>query len=112
MKKRDTKTFFRTFLVTGTLLLCPILTFLGFCKAYEGIMLVGFCRNVGAVDFLADGSVDVLGINIDFQGFGILQKIKGGFSEYCPLFIKIIGQCVNTLTDWLNYLTKFINDSI
>ncbi|MDO4742850.1 MAG: hypothetical protein Q4B04_02290 [bacterium] len=112
MTKKDTKTFFRTFFLTSTLLLCPVLLFWGFCRAYEGIRLIGFCQYTTAINYLADGTVDVLGINIDPENFGFLVEIKNYAVNFCPHFFKIIGQCINALTKWLGYFTEFVQSAI
>jgi len=64
--KRSTKTYFRAFYLTLTIILCIFIATYGTAKAYENTVKVGFGKTKTAL-YIKDGVVHILDFEIDIK---------------------------------------------
>ena len=66
--KRNTKRFFRSFTVSFIIMLCPVLTFLGICRAFEGTKLISTGEKCSAIEPIYGADDTLKGLKIlDFE---------------------------------------------
>jgi len=64
--KRSTKTYFRSFYLTLTIILCLFIFTFGIAKAYENTVNVGFGKTKTAL-FVKDGVIHILDFEIHIK---------------------------------------------